>query len=144
VIERLGGGLLPLGGSGEEMGGHKGYGLAVAVDIFSAMLSGAAWSALIGPADETGRPLHSSIGHFVGAIRIDGFRSISEFKANMDDLIRGLKNSSKQEGAKRIYIHGEKEFETAERRQREGIPLHPKVALDLQNIAEELELETPF
>ena len=144
VIEGRGGGLLPLGGSGEEMSGHKGYGLSLAVDIFAAMLSGAAWSAFAAPVDENGRPLPSNLGHFFGAIRIDGFRSVSEFKASMDDLIRSLRNSSKQEGAKRIYIHGEKEFEITQRRQREGIPLHPKVALDLQRIAKELVLQAPF
>jgi L-2-hydroxycarboxylate dehydrogenase (NAD+) len=144
VIEGRGGGLLPLGGSGEEMSGHKGYGLSLAVDIFAAMLSGAAWSAFAAPVDETGRPLPSNLGHFFGAIRIDGFRSVSEFKASMDDLSRSLRNSSKQEGAKRIYIHGEKEFEITQRRQRKGIPLHPKVALDLQRIAKELVLQAPF
>lgn len=144
VIERRGGGLLPLGGVGEEMGGHKGYGLALAVDIFSGMLSGAAFLDLIDPTDERGRPLSSNLGHFFGAFRVDGFRPLTEFKAGMDDLVRRLRDSSKMEGASRIYIHGEKEFETAELRRREGIPLNPKVALDLQNIAKELGLPRSF
>jgi len=144
VIERRGGGLLPLGGLGEEMGGHKGYGLALAVDIFSGMLSGAAYLALTDPVDKTGRPLPSNLGHFFGAFRVDGFRPLSEFKSGMDDLIRRLRDSSKMKGASRIYIHGEKEFETAEQRRREGIPLNPKVVLDLQNIAKELRLPAPF
>ncbi len=44
----------------------------------------------------------------------------------MDDLIRRLKNSAKAEGQKRIFIHGEKEFECEERYRREGIPLYHK------------------
>jgi LDH2 family malate/lactate/ureidoglycolate dehydrogenase len=144
IIERRGGGLLPLGGMGEELGGHKGYGLALAVDIFAAMLSGAACSALTDLGDETGRPLPSNLGHFFGAIRIDGFRPLSEFKASMDDLIRRIKNSSKTDGASRIYIHGEKEFETSERRGREGIPLDPKVSQDLERVAKEMSLPAPF
>lgn len=144
IMERKKGGLLPLGGMGEEMGGHKGYGLALAVDIFSAMLSGAACSALTDPTDDAGGPLASNLGHFFGAIRIDGFRPLSEFKAGMDDLIRRLRDSSKMEGANRIYIHGEKEFETEERRKREGIPLNRKVASDLQTVAKELGLPAPF
>ncbi len=135
---RAGGGLLPLGGAGELLRGYKGYGLAVWVDIFSALLSGAAYANLVYPKDEAGNPLPSAIGHFFGAWRVDAFRPVDEFKAAMDDLQRRLKNAPKAEGAERIYIHGEKEFEEAARRTKEGIPLNPKVAADLQAIGEEL------
>lgn len=141
LLERRGGGLLPLGGAGEEMGGHKGYGLALAVEIFCGVLAGAAYADLVYPKDEQGRPLPSRIGHFFGAIRIDAFRPLEEFKASMDDLIRRLKNSPKAEGQTRIYIHGEKEFEAAEKYAREGIPLHTKVVQDLKDIAREVGVE---
>jgi LDH2 family malate/lactate/ureidoglycolate dehydrogenase len=59
----------------------------------------------------------------------------------MDDLQQRLKNSPKAEGAERIYIHGEKEFEEEERRRREGIPLHPKVVAMMQEVARELGVE---
>ena len=59
----------------------------------------------------------------------------------MDDLQRRLKNTPKAEGETRIYIHGEKEYEEAERRSREGIPLNPKVAADLQAIGGEVGVE---
>jgi len=144
IGDRIGGGLLPLGGMGEELGGHKGYGLALVVDVFTALLSGAAFSDLTYPADKDGRPLPSNIGHFLGAIRVDGFRPLSEFKATMDDLVCRIKGSSKLDGVSRIYIHGEKEFETSERRHREGIPLCHEVALDLQTIAKDLGLRAPF
>src|SRR6266567_3648527 len=42
LATRLGGGLLPLGGEGEDLGGHKGYGLALMVDVLCGVLSGAA------------------------------------------------------------------------------------------------------
>jgi len=138
---RAGGGLLPLGGAGELLGGHKGYGLALWVDIFCAVLSGAAYADLVYPKAEDGSPLPSKIGHFFGAWRVDAFRPADEFKAAMDDLQRRLKNAPKAEGQDRIYIHGEKEFEEAERRRQEGIPLNPKVAADLKAIAEELGVE---
>ncbi len=135
---RAGGGLLPLGGAGELLGGHKGYGLAVWVDIFCAILSGAAYADLVYPKTPDGKPLPSRIGHFFGAWRVDAFRPADEFKAAMDDLQRRLKGAPKAEGQERIYIHGEKEYEEAERRSQEGIPLNAKVAADLQNIAAEL------
>lgn len=144
INARRGGGLLPLGGMGEETGGHKGYGLAFAVDIFSALLSGAACSALTYSDDKDGRPLPCNLGHFLGAIRIDGFREMSRFKASMDDLICRIKNSSKLEGFERIYIHGEKEFDVVEKRMNEGVPLGPIVALDLQSVAREWGIQSPF
>jgi len=138
---RAGGGLLPLGGAGELLGGHKGYGLALWVDVFCALLSGAAYADLVYPKSPDGEPLPSDIGHFFGAWRVDGFRPVDEFKAAMDDLQRRLKDGPRAEGATRIYVHGEKEYEEAERRSRAGIPLNPKVAADLRAIGEEVGVE---
>lgn len=135
---RAGGGLLPLGGAGELLSGHKGYGLALLVDILSGVLPGAGYADTIYPKTPEGKPLPANVGHFFGAWRIDGFRPVEEFKAAMDDIIRRLKNSPKAEGQTRIYIHGEKEFEEAERRRREGIPLVGKVYEDLKAIAGEV------
>ena len=139
--QRAGGGLLPLGGAGELLGGHKGYGLALMVDILCAILSGAAYADLVYPKDEQGKPLPSAIGHFFGAWRVDAFRPVEEFKAAMDDLQRRLKGTPKAEGQTRVYVHGEKEYEEAELRSREGIPLNPKVAADLRAIGEEVGVE---
>jgi LDH2 family malate/lactate/ureidoglycolate dehydrogenase len=139
--KRAGGGLLPLGGAGELLGGHKGYGLALLVDVLCAVLPGAAYASLVYPRTPEGKPLPSNIGHFFGAWRVDAFRPVEEFKAAMDDLQRRLKNSPKAEGQERIYIHGEKEYEEEERRRREGIPLHPKVVVTMEQIARELGVE---
>jgi LDH2 family malate/lactate/ureidoglycolate dehydrogenase len=138
-----GGGLLPLGGEGELHSGHKGYGLALLVDIISAVLPGAAYADLVYPKTADGKPLPSKIGHFFGALRVDAFRPAAEFKADMDDLITRLKDSPKAEGAERIYIHGEKEFETQEKRQAQGIPLHPTVLKTLRGIGDELRIPFP-
>jgi L-2-hydroxycarboxylate dehydrogenase (NAD+) len=143
IAKRSGGGLLPLGGALEETGGHKGYGMALAVEIFSAVLSGALYANRVYPKNEEGKPLPSGIGHFFGAIRIDAFRAEDEFKRDMDDLIQRLKNAPKTDGAERIYIHGEKEFEESERLLKHGIPLNPKVAEELRTIARQLGISEP-
>jgi L-2-hydroxycarboxylate dehydrogenase (NAD+) len=137
----VGGGLLPLGGAGELLGGHKGYGLALLVDVLCGVLSGACYADLVYPRTPDGRPLPSGIGHFFGALRVDAFRPLAEFEAAMDDLQRRLKNASKAGDQGRIYIHGEKEFEEAERRSREGVPLDPKVLAELEEIATESGVE---
>jgi LDH2 family malate/lactate/ureidoglycolate dehydrogenase len=141
---KQGGGLLPLGGEGENFGGHKGYGLGLLVDIFSGVLSGSGNTTLLYPQSSEGKPLPSRVGHFFGALQVDIFRPLKDLKEDMDDLIRRLKNSPKAEGRERIYIHGEKEFELAEKYRREGIPLYFKVFEDLQAIAGEVGIPFPF
>jgi len=127
-----GGALTPLGAT-PEMASHKGYGLAALVDVLSGILSGA----LYGPKQEglvKPRSEPSNVGHFFGAIRLDGFRPPGEFKKTMDEMIRGLRGSKKAAGCDRIYTHGEKEFDQEEERMKHGIPLHPliKGAIEFQ------------
>jgi LDH2 family malate/lactate/ureidoglycolate dehydrogenase len=81
-----------------------------------------------------------NVGHFFGALLIEAFRPLDEFKADMDGLIRRLKGSAKAEGESRIYIHGEKEWEMEEGRKKRGIPLHPQLVTMMDEIAEELNL----
>jgi LDH2 family malate/lactate/ureidoglycolate dehydrogenase len=139
--KRGGGGLLPLGGAGELLGGHKGYGLSLMVDILCGVLSGAAYANLVYPKGAAGEPLPSKIGHYFGAWRVDAFRSPGEFKASMDDLQRRLKAAPRVEGQDRIYIHGEKEYEAEARHLREGVPLSPKVVADLRGLADEFGVD---
>lgn len=134
-----GGTLAPLGGT-REFGGHKGYGLALMVDILSAILSNANYGAkqegLMSMRQEP-----SNVGHFFMAFRIDGFRDIGEFERTMEEALSAIKESPKAEGAERIYIHGEPEFEFEDERRQNGIPLHPLVVLQLKGIGEETGLK---
>ena len=130
-----GGGLLPLGGAGEEFSGYKGYGMGLMVELLSAVLPGAAFLTSVYPKDDSGRPLPANLGHFFGAWRLDAFRPAQEFKEDMDRFMQELKGGSLAEGATRIYVHGEKEFEEAERRAGQGIPLEAKVDASLRTIA---------
>jgi LDH2 family malate/lactate/ureidoglycolate dehydrogenase len=122
LINRRGGGLLPLGGGKELTGGHKGYGLSAAVDIFCSVLS----SGFVGTEvyGQKGKP--AGVTHFLGAINPEAFVGSDEVRENMTHYIRMLKEAEKAEGQSRIYIHGEKEFE-AEERNREKISLERTV-----------------
>ena len=133
------GGLTPLGGAGELTGGHKGYGLGLLVDVLCGVLSGALYADQVYPLGEQPQP--AGLGHVFGAIRVDAFRPLGDFAASMDDLQRRLKDAPKAEGQERIYIHGEKEFEEAERRAQAGIPLNPKVLAELTAIAAEYDVK---
>jgi len=114
-----GGALMPLGGP-ELLRGYKGYGLALMVDIFSGVLAGTGFGEQVYGSSAPGA---SRIGHFFAAIRIDAFRDPDEFASDMDALLGSLRDSPKAAGEERIYIHGEKEFEKAERALVEGVPL---------------------
>ena len=134
------GGVLPLGGAGEETSGYKGFGLGLGVELLAPLLAGDTPSPFMelwpgGP--------EPTIAHFFGAIRIDAFRPASEFKADVDRVLEHIKASPKAPGHNRIYIAGEKEFECLQERQAIGIPLHPGVVEDLTRLAEEFGLPTP-
>ncbi|MCX6054862.1 MAG: Ldh family oxidoreductase [Chloroflexi bacterium] len=135
------GGLEPLGGNGELLSGHKGYGLGLLVEILCGVLPGALYANQVYPQTENGKSLPSGLGHVFAALRVDAFRPLEEFAASMDDLQQRMKNTSKAAGQERIYIHGEKEFEQIERRSAEGIPLNPKVLADLEKLAARYDVE---
>jgi LDH2 family malate/lactate/ureidoglycolate dehydrogenase len=136
----LTGGLLPLGGAGETYGGHKGYGLALMVDILCGVLSGAGYADNFYTTNPDGTRQFGNIGHFFGALRVDAFRPLEDFKVTMDDIIQRLKATPKAEGHDRIYIHGEKEFEAAERNMRDGVVLIPPVVENLKEISEKFNV----
>jgi LDH2 family malate/lactate/ureidoglycolate dehydrogenase len=139
LLDKKGGGLLPLGGAKEEDGGHKGYGLCLTVDIFSGVLSGS----IFGPNLYTKKDAPAKVSHFFGAIKIDAFIDLDLFKRLMDEYIIILKNSAKAAGEDRIFIHGEKEFELYEQQQDE-VPIYHKVVEELRKIGEEANIKAPF
>lgn len=128
-----GGALLPLGGPA-ELSGYKGYGLSLMVDLLSGVLSGAAFGNNVGSPSQPGQ---ADVGHFFAAIKIENFRPINNFKADMDAYLQELKRSPKLPGQNRIYIHGEKEFERAESYIREGIPLMTEIVDSLKKAGDE-------
>ncbi len=128
-----GGALLPLGGPA-ELRGYKGYGLSLLVDLLSGVLAGAAFGEGVG---NPAHPDQADVGHFFAAIKIENFRPVDRFKAEMDEYIQSLKNNPKLPGQDRIYIHGEKEFELTEKYLREGVPLMVEVVQSLQKAGED-------
>jgi len=141
MTKSAGGGVLPLGGAGEDLSGHKGYGLSVMVDIFSGVLSGADYGPWVKPLKKDGTRGHHNVGHFFGAIKIENFMPMKRFKATMDEMIQGLKNSNKAESASRIFIHGEKEFEKYDEYKKNGVPIEAKVCDSLKKVGEELGIK---
>ena len=136
LLNRKGGGLLPLGGGTEMTGGHKGYGLGAIVDIFSGVLSsGAVGKDVYG---KKGEP--PEVAHFVGAINPEAFMGTDEIKKNMDAYIEMLKGSNKADGQDRIYVAGEKEY-IADENNNKKLSIQNKVFDILNELGEEFSLK---
>jgi len=133
-----GGAQLPLG-SDREMGGHKGYGLASMVDILCCVLSGANWGPFAPPfalrQEIPARSVGKGIGHFFGALEIDGFIDKMEFKNQIDEWINVFRNTKPAPGTNGPLIPGDPEREAEAIRGKEGIPLIQPVVDDLLDIS---------
>ena len=142
-----GGSLLPLG-SDRDHGSHKGYGLGSIVDILSAVLSGANYGPWVPPfvsfLDPDPNPVGKGLGHFLGALRIDGFRPAEEFKMHMDQWIRRFKQSKPMVGYSRVIIPGEPELEMEKERIIKGIPMMETVYQDLLDLSRKMEISPRF
>ena len=140
-----GGALLPLG-SDREHGGHKGYGLAVMVDVLSGVLSGANWGPFTPPFALRQvipkRSVGKGIGHFFGAMRIDGFIDANSFKRQIDDYIRVFRATKPAPGTDGPLIPGDPEREAESWRRKNGIPLILPVVEELRDIARKTDI--PF
>jgi len=132
--------LTPIGGIGEEMGGHKGYNYATFVEIMSACLNQANMlKACIG-LDANGKNVPYNLGHFFIAIDPAVFCEIAAFKKKTGDLLRQLAGAKKQPGADHIYIAGEKEYLAFQRLQQTGIPFSKATQRQLLLMQKELGL----
>jgi L-2-hydroxycarboxylate dehydrogenase (NAD+) len=133
-----GGALLPLG-SDREGGGHKGYALAVMVDLLSGVLSGANWGPFAPPfALRQTIPTISvgkGIGHFFGAMRIDGFIEADSFKSQVDDYIRVFRASKAIPGTSGPLIPGQPEHQAERERREKGVPVILPVVIELREIS---------
>ena len=134
-------GLLPLGGAGELLGGHKGYDLATIVEILSASLSGGVYMKdLLGFAPDGSRRPYM-IGHFFLAIDIEHFLPLEISKRITGEIMRALQASRKAPGQDRIYVAGEKEWELEQTIREQGVPMNDNLRKELQFMRDELEIE---
>jgi LDH2 family malate/lactate/ureidoglycolate dehydrogenase len=140
---KRGGALLPLGGD-RAHGGHKGYCLGAIVDIFSAVLSGANYGPWAPPFVSflpLKDPVGVGLGHFFGAMRVDGFRPKEAFIKDMDHWISRFREAETVDGSEKVLIPGDPERQMEMHRKTTGIPLIEPVARDLQEIAEKFSVE---
>jgi L-2-hydroxycarboxylate dehydrogenase (NAD+) len=132
--------LMPIGGIGELMGGHKGYGLATMVEIFSAAFQNGAYLSGLHDTDAQGNPHFLRIGHFFMAINIESFLPLAEFKMITGNMMRELRGSQIAPDQQRIYTAGEKEYYNTLSVMEYGVEITPGVQRGLNILVKELNL----
>ena len=131
IIAKTGGGILPLGGSGEMTSGYKGYGFAMLCEIATAILSGGTTSNYIYKT-----PGRANIAHCFIALDHGMFGDKKEIEASLSKYLQEIRDSAKAEGQDRIYIHGEKEAEAHDRVMAEGVSVNDKTYEEMKMIGE--------
>jgi LDH2 family malate/lactate/ureidoglycolate dehydrogenase len=111
------------------LGGHKGYGLALMIEILCSTLTGAAY----GPEIVNGQ----NIGHCFIAIDVGRFLPLEVFQIRLGQLVDEVRHSKPLTGVSRIYVPGQIEAETMARRRRTGIPIPADLVAELTALGEQ-------
>ena len=135
IVAKKGGGIMPLGGSTETLGSHKGYGYGMLCEIFSSILSMGATSNYC----MTGGK--GKICHGFMAINPAYFGDPEAIKAHFSQYLQELREAPKAEGAERIYTHGEKEKEAVDRILANGVPVNDNTMVEVLDLCNYLNID---
>ena len=132
--------LTTLGGIGEALGGYKGYGFALAVELMCASLQDGMYGKDLDGKDKNGniRPYH--LGHYFIAIDTDHFLGEALCRKKSGDILRSIRASKKAPDAERIYTAGEKEHEVWLNRRESGVPINESVQAEMLRVRDEYGL----
>ncbi len=123
------------------MAGHKGYALAMMVEVLSSVLSGAAVGAAIGSMyKDFDRP--QNVGHFFCLMDIAAFMDAAEFRRRMDAMIDAIKSCHRRPGVEEILVPGERSHRVALENRKEGIVVGEATLQELKTLCHELQI--PF
>ena len=120
----------------QPIGEFKGVGLAVAMGVLSAVLSGASYGTELGNMTDGSKPGRD--GHFFLVINIAAFIRLDRFRRDIDRISRQIQSSRRAAGVERLYAPGQLEAETEQRYRQEGIPLNDETLGQLAAVAKEL------
>ena len=123
------------------LGGYKGSGLAMMVEILCAVLSGGAMSTELGGIRVKGQPMRTS--QFFLGIDVARIMPVDEFAGRMESLVKMVKSSRPAAGFDEVMVAGDPEWRYEEQRRRDGIPLSDGVWQNLTQAAEKLGVALP-
>ena len=133
--------LTTLGGIGEALGGYKGYGYAMVVEILSAALQDGEYGKALNGVGPNGEKVPYHLGHFFIAIDTDHFLGQDLCRKKAGDIIRAVRASRKAPGAERIYTAGEKEWNVWLSRKDSGVPINESVQKEMCGVRDMLKLD---
>ncbi len=139
VFAKPEGGITPLGGT-RDLGGHKGYGLAVLVHILGGTLSGGSFSPIRRRTQRESDP--HNIGHFFLAIDPRAFRADGEFERDLDEVIDVLHGARRADPAQPVLVAGDPEMATRKERLEHGVPIPDDLMEQLRAVARSADV--PF
>ncbi len=123
------------------MAGHKGYALAMLVEVLAGVLAGAAVGPEIGSMyKDMDRP--QGVGHFLCLLDISAFQPVGEFTGRLDRMIEAVKDCRKRPGVDEILIPGERSDRIAKNNARLGIPIVEATRAEIEKLCGELKV--PF
>lgn len=125
----LKGTLLPIGGP-------KGYGLSLVVDILAGVLTGSDYGVHLPSVHDMSR--QASVGFVMQAMDITAFADWADYVQDMQSLIGEIRNSPRAQGVDRIFLPGEIEWLKWREGKEAGIPMPVKVLEQIQTLASEL------
>lgn len=136
--------LTALGGIGESLGGYKGYGFAMVVELLSAALQDGNYGKALDGKDENGKIMPYHLGHFFIAIDTEHFLGEELTRKKAGEIIRTVRASKKAPGCERIYTAGEKEYEIWKQRENSGVPINEAVQKEINEVRDKLGLGYVF
>ena len=131
--------LTTLGGIGEALGGYKGYGYAMVVELLSSVLQDGNYGKALDGKDANGNKVPYHLGHFFIAIDTNHFLGEELCRKKAGDILRSVRASRKAPGAERIYTAGEKEYLVRLAR-KDGVPINESVQKEMVAVRDELGL----
>jgi LDH2 family malate/lactate/ureidoglycolate dehydrogenase len=133
VFQRPDGGITPLGGP-REVGGHKGYGLAVMVHVLAGTLSGASFSPIRNRTQGPGDP--HNIGHTFLAIDPRAFREAGAFEEDLDQVIDVLRATRPAAPNQPVQVAGDPELASRRDRLEHGVPIPDDLMAQLRAVTD--------
>ncbi len=124
------------------IGGYKGYGLSLIVGILAGTLNGAAMGSQVIDFNKDFSTT-TNTGQAIAIIDPSAFGDITEFKQNVDTLVRELRGSERMPGVDRIWLPGEQSHEKRLSNEAHGIVLAPSLMKQLNDLAAQLNI-TPL
>jgi LDH2 family malate/lactate/ureidoglycolate dehydrogenase len=124
------------------MAGHKGYALALMVEVLSSVLSGAAVGADIGSMYKN-LDRKQDVGHFFCLLDIEAFMDVAEFKARIDGMIDRIKSCRKRPGVEEILVPGERAARVTRENLERGVELDAATVKELREMCEQFNVEWP-